>query len=233
MKNSKRLTPEDFRYMESKVLEWNTLFGNSLEDDSLIEVYQGLVEEECKETFKALKENNVPEIIDGLCDLMYVAGFLWLLKREGLDTTFLNDVSKGGYDFIGEIRSVITKNLSEIVVTTTDSFALQTYVVSLLSEVSLSYNILEAFNRVSESNFSKAISKKDVDSGKIDLDECVESVYDGGRYDEVYYEPCGDYFIIKAKVDKEENKTYPTGKVCKGFWYKSVEDLGGLEEFIY
>ena len=228
MENNKRLTPEDFLYMESKVLEWNTLFGNDPSNKELISVYDGLVKEELNETLKAFEEGNEPEIIDGLCDLMYVAGFRWMLEGEEMDNTFLQDVYHNTYNYVG-----LEDSLHCLEETWEDPFCLQTELIILLSGLSNKYNTLESFNRVTDSNFSKAISKKDVDSGKINLDVCIESVYNGGRYDEIYYEESNDYFIIKAKVDKHEDKVYPTGKVCKGGWYKSVEDLGGLEEFIY
>lgn len=231
MENNKRLTPEDFLYMQDKVLEWNILFGNNPSNKGLISVYDGLVKEELDETLKAIKENNEPEIIDGLCDLMYVAGFRWLLEDVELDNLFLQNLHEGGHtsnDVLEALDDMV--NGRKYIYS---GYTLQTLVVKLLHLVSEKYNILEVFNRVTESNFSKAISKEDVILGKIDLGDCIASVENERRYEEVYSEPCGEYYIIKAKVDKKENKTYPTGKVVKGFWYKSVEDLGGLGEFIY
>jgi len=228
---NKKLTPEDFIYMQGKVLEWNILFGNDPSNKELISVYDGLVKEELNETLKAFEEVNEPEIIDGLCDLMYVAGFRWLLEDVELDDLFLQNLHKG-YHTVNDVLEVLDDmvNGRKYIYS---GYTLQTLVVKLLYLGSEKYNILEAFNRVTESNFSKAISKEDVILGKIDLGDCIESVENERRYEEVYFESCGEYYIIKAKVDKHEDKVYPTGKVCKGDWYKSVEDLGGLGEFIY
>ncbi len=211
--------------MEDKVLEWNVLFGNDLNNKNLIDTYINLCIEEGTEWVQAIKDQNHVEILDAICDSVFT-GFMLNRLQEG-----------GGYGKWFEVEDLGFPVILEKFIEDLQTKQIHSYTTCLVAEVyqaSQHYNILEAFNRVAESNFSKAISKLAVENGEISLQDCVTEVESAGRYEDVFVHETESRFLIKARKDLQEGKEYPDGKIVKGdSWYKSVEDLGGLEEFIY
>ena len=67
----------------------------------------------------------------------------------------------------------------------------------------------------------------------VDVAEEIDYITSQGRYADVFVEKSGDYLIFKAKRDLQEGNFFEKGKIVKWSGFRSVEDLGGLEEFIY
>ncbi|WNO47328.1 hypothetical protein [Vibrio phage vB_VibM_10AMN] len=217
----KLLTIEDIKYFDKTVFEWNLLFGNDPENKDLIPVYVNLCLEEGSE---GLTAKTLEEELDAITDSIYTGFFLNRLTNTlDLQNKFTLGVVWDDVEWKHLMKQLEGKHVDY-------------YVNDLITKVldlSDKYNIVGAFNRVTESNFSKAISKEKVNSGEIIIADCIKEVYDTGRYTSVFAEETDTHFIIKAKFDTQENKEYPSGKIVKGSWYSSVEDLGGLSEFIY
>lgn len=228
---NKTLTLEDLLYFQETVIAWNKMFGNSVTDTSLIDVYKSLTEEELLgdgELLDSFNKKDDEGVIDGLVDGVFVS-FMWC-SLKGL-TIKDDDVwfTEGNWNSpLNKIESGAVLRVLKGCLEENAPFDFQTYFVSLLSEMSCKYDLVGAFNRITESNYSKALSKQ----SELTVDECIQSVYDVGRYEDVFYEETDTHYIIKARIDTQEGKEYPSGKVVKGVWYKSVEDLGGLKEFI-
>lgn len=219
---TKLLSSKDFREFNAQVLGWNETFGNKVSNGSLIDTYKNLTLEELNETITAFKSNDHEEVIDGLCDVIYT-GFFW---------SNLNGVT------IGDVLGLDDSPLESISVTLTnmkrsllegDVLCFMSYLKDTLVELSSKYNFVEAFKRVTESNFSKAIPVEGSD-----IDKIIEDVYGEGRYSSIFKEQRGSFYILKARDDMKEGVKYPLGKIIKvNGLYKSVEELGGLKEFIY
>lgn len=228
----KTLTLEDLLYFQKTVIEWNELFGNSVANKDLIEVYRKLSKEELLGEGELVDsyEKGVEEgIIDGLIDSIYT-GFYWC-SLKGY-TIKEDDVWFSEGQWNSPCNHIETEALLHILsncLKEDKPFDFQTYFVSLLYELSDKYDIPAAFNRITESNYSKALSK---DNTEYTLQECLGSVKSIGRYEDIFVEETSTHYIIKARVDTQEGVEYPTGKIVKGIWYLSTTDLGGLEEFI-
>lgn len=222
----KMLTQEQLQYMEDKVLEWNVLFGNDLNNENLIDTYINLCIEEGTEWLQAVKDRNHVEIIDAICDSVFTGFMLNRLQQsKGYGKWF--EVEDLNYNI--DVEALVNSLKGKY----PDVFTYTSHLVCAVYCASKHYNIFEAFKRVSESNFSKAISKLAVENGEICLQGCISEVESAGRYEDVFIFETESHFLIKARKDLQEGKDYPQGKIIKGSWYLSVEDLGGLEEFIY
>ncbi|AUR87485.1 hypothetical protein NVP1101O_074 [Vibrio phage 1.101.O._10N.261.45.C6] len=234
--------------MEDKVLEWNTVFGNNLDDGSLIPTYVKLCIEEGNEYVNApqkavelfkVKHGRMPskneedqtelltikhcERIDALGDSVFTGFMLNRLQesakyQEG-DCWFTEMMTKG-YDLVS-MENIL--NLLEI----SDVYGYTTDLPLKLFQESERYNIFGAFQRICESNFSKAATKD------VDIEKEIVYIESQGRYADVFAEESGDYIIFKARKDLVEGNTFEKGKIVKPSTFVSVEDLGGLEEFIY
>jgi hypothetical protein len=206
--------------MEDKVIQWNIIAGNDPDDKSLIETYKNLCIEEAKELESAQNEG---EVVDAIIDSIYTGFFLniltqrytlakidqgWVKSLEEAPRTFRGDYLKSLED--GEEYSFISAFISDL-------FIYQD-----------KYDILGAFERVTQSNFSK-FAKVDT----VDIEKEIDYIKSQGRYDDIFYEKVGDYIVFRATYDSKENKHYPKGKIMKPSTFISVEDLGGLSEFIY
>ena len=233
---NKTLTLEDLLYFQKTVIEWNEIFGNSVTDKSLIEVYKSLTLEELlgkSELLDSAKSGNKEGVVDGLVDTIYT-GFFWgVLNKFTIDAedNWFRDGSwcKGINDttFNTSIEYWVESLVESV--NRDDVFGFQTNFTILLYICYLDYDLVGAFNRITESNYSKALSK---DNKGYTLQECLDSVKEIGRYEDVFVEETNTHYIIKARIDTQENAEYPSGKVVKGVWYKGVESLGGMEEFI-
>lgn len=234
------LTVTQLEYMEKRVLEWNKIFGNNLDDESLIPTYINLCIEEGKEyvnahqkalelfeAFPHMRENTTllerlehSERIDALVDSIFT-GFMLnrLYTGEGFGEWFGFDFTIGNYcfeDCLGELD----RRLPSV-----GSYS--NLLLFSLMEESKRYNLFGAFQRVAESNFSKAAPKT------VDVDKEIIYIESQGRYSDVFAEESDDYLIFKAKHDLQEGNFFEKGKIVKWSGFRSVEDLGGLEQFIY
>lgn len=225
------LTFKDMLYFQEEVIKWNALFGNSVEDQSLIPTYKNLAVEELLgkgELLDSLDAKDHEGICDGLVDFIFTAGF-WL-NLQGMYVT-----EKDKWFYNQDFNESTDGNFEEIVSLFADllledyTFSLQTNLAVVLYLAADKYDIVGAFNRILESNTSKAVSK----SSGICPHDCCYEVVTAGRYTEVFFEDKGDFYLIKAHKDLQEGTDYPQGKIVKGSWYHSVEELGGLGEFIY
>ncbi len=222
---SRKLTAEQFQYMEDKVIEFNYLIGNDPDNQDLIPTYKNLCLEEGREYLVADENDDHVERIDALVDSVFT-GFMLNRLQEGV----------GYHDWFSKCTYEVGASTFHTAFSALEEGDIEGYTTTLtiaLYKESARYNIMAAFKRVCESNFSKAIPKEKVESGEIILADCIKEVYDSGRYEGVISEDLGSHYVIKALRDTKENLEYETGKIIKGSWYLSVEQLGGLEEFIY
>ena len=238
------LTVKQLEYMERRVLEWNVIFGNNLDDESLIPTYINLCIEEGKEyvnasqkalelfeenckTFPHMRENTTllkrlehSERIDALVDSVFTGFMLNRLSAgSGFGAWFSYDFKCGNYCFEDCLGELIGR------VPSVGSYS--NLLLSVLKEESVRYDIFGAFQRVTESNFSKAAPKT------VDVAEEIDYITSQRRYVDVFAEESGDYIIFKAKRDLQEGNFFEKGKIVKWSGFRSVEDLGGLEQFIY
>ena len=221
----RKLTEEQFQYMEDKVIEFNYLIGNDPNNQELIPTYKNLCLEEGREYLVADENDDHVERIDALVDSVFTGFMLNRLQEE-----------VGYGNWFSMCTSGVTTSTFQTAFSALGEEDIEGYTTGLptaLYKESERYNIMGAFKRVSESNFSKAIPKEKVESGEIVIADCIKEVYDSGRYEGVTSEDLGSHYVIKALRDTKENLEYETGKIIKGSWYLSVEQLGGLEEFIY
>ncbi len=223
---SRKLTAEQFQYMEDKVIEFNYLIGNDPDNQDLISTYNNLCLEEGREYLVADENDDHVERIDALVDSVFTGFMLNRLESASEYGDWFNLVTDGT-----ERRVTFQDAFDDL--TPEGSYGYTTNLPVVLLEESKRYDLFGAFKRVSESNFSKAIPKEKVESGEIVIADCIKEVYDSGRYEGVTSEDLGSHYVIKALRDTKENLEYETGKIIKGSWYLSVEQLGGLEEFIY
>ena len=214
-----QLTTEQFQEMEDKVLEWNVIFGNDLDDESLIPTYIKLCIEEGKEYLIADQEDNHVERIDALVDSVFT-GFMLNRLEDGVGFGGWLQCVHGGevYTFEACLHELTKENV--------DITGYSTLLLETLKEESKRYNLFGAFQRVYESNMSKAAPKT------VDIAKEVAYIESQGRYADVFAEESGEYLIFKAKRDLQEGNSFEKGKVVKWSGFQSVEDLGGLEEFI-
>ncbi len=224
---SRKLTAEQFQYMEDKVIEFNYLIGNDPDNQDLIPTYKNLCLEEGREYLVADKNDDHVERIDALVDSVFTGFMLNRLHEKERFGSWFDVVTDGNFRDSTFLTAFEAISQDEV-------FEYTTGLVIALYKESERYDIMGAFKRVSESNFSKAIPKEKVESGEIVIADCIKEVYDSGRYEGVTSEDLGSHYVIKALRDTKENLEYETGKIIKGdSWYRSVEQLGGLEEFIY
>ena len=228
----KVLTPEDIYYMQSEVIKWNEVFANSPADKSLIPTYENLVREEWGgkgEYYESYLAGDLVGRADGICDLVFTGMMLaalnechytendrrWLeivCSRPEVD---LNDEVRNTHSWINEGAFMHNKLAASL-----------PYLLRAESEY---MDIRGAFDRVLESNYSKAIHI----STNIDIEDEIARIEAQGRYAEVFAEVNGEWIILRAHRDLQEGKYFERGKVAKSSLFKDVKDIGGLDEFIY
>lgn len=220
---------DDIIAFQDKVLEWNNLFGNSVTNKDLIEDYRNYTLEEVggknELVYSAIKGDE-EGVLDAICDVIYT-GFMYLAlngKQFSQDAAFA-DISSSMSDMSAGVAMKLALEKKDV-----DKF--QLYLINYLNYAKSKFYIKKAFSRVTESNFSKAFVLKDGETSH-DLYKYKEAVEKAGRYQDIFFEYHDGRYIAKAKTDLRENKTYSAGKIVKSdYWFKSVEALGGLKEFI-
>lgn len=196
------------------VLAFNHLVGNTKSKyRDLEDTYLGLIREEGKEYFKAVAEGNLVEQLDAVCDLLYVGGFYACITKGS--TTHRES-------WVSSLHSLITNPA--------DRYYSYPDLLEMLQDYSVrNFDIVGAFSRVTKSNMSKAPLSYEVDP-IWEMEELLEQ----GRYGGITFDIVGGRVIFTATKDKETGETFSKNapKILKPSTFKSVEDLGGLEEFI-
>lgn len=229
---NKVLTPEDIYYMQSEVIKWNTVFSNSPTDKSLIPTYENLVREEWGgkgEYYESYLAEDLVGRADGICDLIFT-GMMFAALNDCHYTEknyyWLEMICSRPELDLGEEVQGISLWINEMTFMHNKLAASLPYLLRAESEY---MDIRGAFDRVLESNYSKAIHI----STNIDIEGEIARIEAQGRYAEVFAEVNGEWIILRAHRDLQEGKYFEKGKIAKGSWFLSVEALGGLGEFIY
>lgn len=228
----KVLTPEDIYYMQSEVIKWNEVFNNLSTDKSLILTYENLVREEWGgkgEYHESYLAGDLVGRADGICDLVFTGMMLAALNNchyTENDRRWLEIVcSKPEVDLNDEVRNIHSWINERAFMHN----KLAAHIPYLLRAESNYMDIRAAFDRVLESNYSKAIHMP----AKVDIAEEIARIEAQGRYADVFTDINGEWIILRAHRDLQEGKYFEKGKIAKGSWFLSVEALGGLGEFIY
>lgn len=228
----KILTPDDVYYMQSEVTKWNEVFRNSLTDKSLIPTYENLVREEWGgkgEYYESYLAGDLVGRADGICDLIFTGMML-----ATLNNCHYTKEDKGWLEYVLSRSNVdLDEEIQEIGLWINDAASIHSKISAhlphLLRAESEYIDIRGSFDRVLESNYSKAISI----SANIDIEAEIARIEAQGRYADVFAEISGEWIILRAHQDLQEGKYFEKGKIAKGSWFLSVEALGGLGEFIY
>lgn len=221
----KRLTIEDLLYMQDKVVEWNKIFGIYPSSKEMVPLYQALSHEEFfgeDEFLESYKKGDHEGILDGCADLAFT-----VMQWAVMSGYFIRETDKSvlippsNVDF--EISCL------EYEISHKFAWEAQTALMTVLYLLSEKYDILGAFDRVCESNYSKALHK----DNSVDIEAEIEYILSQGRYEDITCEESGDYYVFKAGKDLQSGVVFDKGKVVKHSKFVSVEDLGGLSEFVY
>jgi hypothetical protein len=223
----KKLTVEDLLYMEKCAQEFNILSGKTPFDKSDITSQVKYTLEEIKEGVLADQENDKVEELDAICDSIVTGFYLnGLVSGKGFCPTwvkFLLDTHSAPTTDWGVLVSNLEKGKYSL---------FSTQLMSKVIELSYKYDIVGAYNRVTESNLSK-FTDLSLFPTEVDILKQLDYIESQGRYGDLTYEIVGDKVVFKAYWDVREGVHFDKPKTIKPDSFKSVEDLGGLEEFIY
>jgi len=232
----KKLTVEDLLYFQEEVIKWNENFGNPVSDKSLINTYINLSKEEFNGEGEYLDSYNKRDMegrLDGLVDSIFT-GFMWMALGDdsitGLEP-WLNHLIAGK-----GVSTLVTPDI----MTTIDNIVnkleieyLNGYKVNLLDLIireQLNFDIRGGFDLVLKSNYSKSIPVAHSDK----VEKELIAIENKGRYADLFSEVNGGCIILRAHKDLEEGTYFPKGKIVKApNFFLSVEDLGGLSQFVY
>lgn len=224
--NKKEFTVETFNEMLDKVVFWNSLGGNDVEDKSLIPMYLTLSREEMfgpNEFLQGWFNDDKVMQADGVADLIFTVGFLSQLKKERkliLDDEDLCPLSTGEviYYLAGEL-------IEEIYYT-----CLYDSLYGLCYKISEYIDVEAVFNAVYESNMSKYVDIKTIGDLEWFIHEEIGDIESQGRYAEIVTRKQGDYIILLANKDVREGKVFDKPKVVKTSRFFEPKNL---EQFIY
>lgn len=220
---------QDILSYQDKVIEWNELFGNSVNNKDLVEDYKNYTIEEIggkNELIHSALSDNYEGVLDAVCDIIYT-GFMYLslVGKPFVKDEEFKDITKG----VSFLTTGVTMN-SALKNGDIDKFKM--YLINILTVSKDKFDLDKAFARVTESNFSKAFTLPEGASSH-ELYKYREAVEKEGRYKDIFFEYHNGRYIAKAKTDTRENKTFDAGKIIKSdYWYSSVEKLGGLKSYI-
>lgn len=232
----------------NKVGEFNTLFEHPCNTQVQFDIFNfkkvvdlrlKLIEEEFKELTKAINEQNMVEIIDGICDLLYVVyGMMHVFglkycNKEDYCKEYKGDRNKSALtnkhvmlmiEVIGHRYQRIYSNCYSF----TNSNYLKKnleFVNELLCEIyddlelivklsydlgySFGFDVNEGFNIVHDSNMSKACKTED------EAKESIESIKKDGIYKNPTYKLSkdGNFYILLSD----------NGKILKSKYYKPAD----------
>lgn len=221
----KEFTLKTFKRMIGKVVEWNEIGGNSVEDTSLIPVYIQLSREEFygqSEFLQGWFTGDKEMQADGVGDLLFVYGFLCELMKD--NSVYSNDEELDSHN-----EAEIIDHLSANLIHGDENYeALYTF----CRKMSHHMDIEAVFNRVHTSNLSKFVHESVLLEGFC-LDGEVQHIESQGRYSGVDWKQVGEYFVFTARQDVQSGVVFNTPKVVKSSRFVDVEELGGLLEFVY
>ena len=225
----KEFTIDTFYRMLDKVVEWNEIGGNCPDDTSLIPVYTQLAREEMfgqNEFLQGYFTGDKVMMADGTADSIFTGGFLSVLTQT--DTLITDEYEcKNEYRTFAEAVSAYSSNLILEGDIGESLFAMCLY-------ASEHFDVESVFNRVAESNFSKYLKIGFPETTGLDfLESQVNSIESEGRYGDVHFKEVNGYIVFLAGKDLQSGVVFDSPKIVKPTSYKSPEDLGGLEEFIY
>lgn len=222
------MTIDDFRQAISSVCDWNLVCGNDFTKptDALISTYQGLSEEEAQEFVDAILSLDYGEMVDAICDMMFVVGFGAVLQGLVIDT--IEPVIGTYLDLIKAIKAKDLKTALQVLayIVTSGEPLVETRKVDYVG----------AFARVLESNFSKFIPVDSISDDELKA-ECAK-IESKGDYSGIKYEMRGDdvnqVYVLLASTDErcDPPRHFKSPKIVKGSSFVSVEELGGLDEFV-
>lgn len=224
--NKKEFTIETFDTMLDKVVFWNSLAGNSVEDKSLIPMYLTLSREEmfgANEFLQGWFNGDKVMQADGVADLVFTVGFLARLRED--NHPFLESRD---WDTLRVDESVAFLSTELIVETCCESF--YDGLFGLCYKMSEYMDVEEIFNKVYESNMSKFLYDPDFTMTMGTLDGETYKIEDEGRYGDLEAKRVGDYWILLAGRDLRENKVFPKAKIVKPSTFFEPKNL---EKFIY
>ena len=222
------LTFADVLEMQRKVVQWNKLFGINPTDKEYIPLYKSLSDEEFfgdSEFLESWNKKCEEGQLDGAADLSFTT-FQWAV----LDDNCIDPADECWFEGIGADSDItpyiegLGKELER-----GDSFASQTELLHILKRLSTKYNVKAAFDRVCESNYSKAVHK----DKNVDIRAEIDYITSKGRYADITAEESGDYIIFKAGMDVESGVVFDKKKVIKSRQFVDIPELGGLLEFKY
>ena len=232
----KKLTVEDLLYFQEEVIKWNQNFGNPVSDKSLINTYINLSKEEFlddNEYLDSYKKGDMEGRLDGLVDSIFT-GFMWMaLGGESLLGTepWLNHLIEG--EGTSNLVTTNIKTTIEDIVEALEIEYLNGYKVKLIDLIireQLNFNIRGGFDLVLKSNYSKSIPVAHSDK----VEKELIAIENKGRYADLFSEVNGECIILRAHKDLEEGTYFLKGKIVKApNFFLSVEDLGGLSQFVY
>jgi len=232
----KKLTVEDLLYFQEEVIKWNENFDNLVSDKSLINTYINLSKEEFNGDGEYLDSYNKGDMegrLDGLVDSIFT-GFMWMaLGDDGFtgEELWLNQLidREGTSNFVTTNINTTIDDLVEAL----EIEYLNGYKVNLLDLIlreQLNFDIRGGFDLVLKSNYSKSIPVAHSDK----VEKELIAIENKGRYADLFSEVNGECIILRAHKDLEEGTYFPKGKIVKApNFFLSVEDLGGLSQFVY
>lgn len=207
------------------VISWNEAFGNRPDDSKLIDTYIKLSQEELNEYKDAFRKKDRVEMLDAICDMVFVVGFGAVLQGLRFADFYRADIPQ-------PTDSNIESLLSEMV----GARDLKKAAVILFKAIETlpmwkMFDIDGAFDRVVKSNYSKAITNLEISLS--DLVAETTRIEKQGEYGDVFVEQyTPGVFVLKARRDLRNNVTFDKGKIVKPSSFLSVKSLGGLGEFI-
>ncbi|QXN60184.1 hypothetical protein KUA24_117 [Vibrio phage HNL01] len=217
----KKLEAQDFIDMQTKVLHFNTVMGNSVEDKSLIPTYQSLCLEELTgegELIGSLDKGDMEGVCDGISDLVFTAFMYASLKgvnlkveREWLDRLctegVVEDIPLEAYaqHMLAEVENGYAR-------------AAQRWLIMMMVQHQDKFDFSGAVSEVYDSNMSKFIPVYKMTGEGAEF-EC--SLIEGnGRYGTVFFETVSangeEYYSFRALQDKANGVTFSgSGKLIK------------------
>lgn len=225
----KELTFADILDFQTKVIEWNQIFGINPDSKEYIGLYQQLTFEECfkeNELVESVEKGDMVGVADALADNLFTCLQWAVLDGKPLtldDKQWFDRVVKGN-----DMKTIALEQYKDAIIDE-DSYKAQTALLHLLESYSDVIDIIGAFNLVHESNLSKAVHE----SKEIDIAAEITYIEAQGRYGNITCVKSGEYWVFKAGQDLRDSITFDKPKVVKSSHFLDVNDLGGLSQFIY
>lgn len=232
----KEFNLEIFNRMLDKVVKWNAIGGNSVDNKDLIPTYVALSREEFfgkDEFLQGWFSGDKVMQADGLGDLVFTFGFLCkLLRSEDI-------LSTDKYLILSGIKSRVVAIAYDLLdaddLQDQDNDFLLWYedLYALCLKFSEIMDVEGVFNTIYESNMSKYLDSSNFwtkEERDLALHKEVDYIISQGRYAEVSYYESNGYIVFTAEKDLQSGVVFPTPKIVKPSCFQEVI---GLEQFIY